>query len=57
MAPLGSCRPVLDEELLPEAVACGLAQPAPDRLTPRRAAAAIWSWAPGHPHSAAGNQV
>lgn len=57
MAPPCSCRPVLDEELLPEAVACGLAQPAPDRLTPRRAAAAIWSWAPGHPHAAAGSQV
>ena len=52
-----SCRPVLDEELLPEAVACSLAQPAPDRLTPRRAAAAIWSWAPGHPYAADGNQV
>ena len=55
--PLRSRRPVLDQERLPEAVACGLAQPAPDRLTPRRAAAAIWSWAPGHPHSADGNQV
>ena len=28
---------------------CGLNQPAPDLLTPVRAAAAIWTWAPGHP--------
>lgn len=28
---------------------CGLNQPAPDLLTPMRAAAAIWTWAPGHP--------
>ena len=57
MAAPCSRRPVLDEELLPEAVACSLAQPAPDRLTPRRAASAIWSWAPGHPYAADGNQV
>lgn len=28
---------------------CGLNMPSPDLLTPVRAAAAIWTWAPGHP--------
>ncbi|GAX74847.1 hypothetical protein CEUSTIGMA_g2293.t1 [Chlamydomonas eustigma] len=28
---------------------CGVNYPAPDLLTPERAAAHIWSWAPGHP--------
>ena len=28
---------------------CGLNMPAPDLLTPLRAAGAIWTWAPGHP--------
>jgi hypothetical protein len=42
-------RPVLDELSLPAASACALGMPCPDLLTPQRAAAAIWSWAPGHP--------
>ena len=28
---------------------CGLNMPSPDLLTPNRAAAAVWTWAPGHP--------
>jgi len=52
-----ACRPVLDEGQLPGAVACGLEQPAPDALTPQRAAAAIWSWAPGHPARGGGSLV
>lgn len=45
-------RPVLDEQSLPEVTACGLNMPCPDLLTPQRAAGAIWTWAPGHPHAA-----
>lgn len=41
--------PVLDEDTLPPMLSCGLNLPAPDLLTPSRAAAAVWSWAPGHP--------
>jgi hypothetical protein len=49
-------RPVLDELSLPAVAACGVNMPSPDLLTPERAAAAIWSWAPGHPFAAAHNQ-
>lgn len=27
--------------------------PSPDLLTPSKAAAAVWTWAPGHPYEAA----
>ena len=43
--------PVLDEASLPGVLACGLNVPAPDLLTPQRAAAAVWTWAPGYPPS------
>ena len=46
------CRPVLDEQSLPLVTACGLNMPCPDLLTPQRAAAAIWTWAPGQPQAA-----
>ena len=36
--------------LLPQLLGCGLSQPAPDLITPSKAAAAIWTWAPGHPY-------
>ena len=42
-------RPLLDEASLPDVTACGLNMPSPDSLVPERAAAAIWSWAPGQP--------
>ena len=42
-------KPVLDEALLRNVVNCGLNVPAPDLLTPARAAAAVWTWAPGFP--------
>ncbi|CAL8466894.1 g6430 [Coccomyxa elongata] len=42
--------PVLDELSLPAVAECGVNMPCPDLLTPQRAAAAIWSWAPGHPY-------
>ena len=45
------CRPVLDELSLPAVTSCGLNMLCPDLLTPERAAAAIWSWAPGHPYT------
>lgn len=32
-----------------QVMGCGLNMPSPDLLTPVRAAAAIWTWAPGHP--------
>lgn len=41
--------PLLDESSLPEVSRCGLNMPSPDLLTPSRAAATIWSWAPDHP--------
>lgn len=47
-------RPVLDEQSLPLVTACGLNMPCPDLLTPQRAAAAIWTWAPGQPQNADG---
>ena len=34
---------------MPDVVSCGLNMPSPDLLTPERAAATIWTWAPGHP--------
>lgn len=46
----GTNQPVLDEETLPALVGCGLNIPAPDLMTPARAASAIWTWAPGHPY-------
>lgn len=46
----GSNQPVFDEATLPPVLGCGLNMPAPDLLTPQRAAAAIWTWAPGHPY-------
>jgi hypothetical protein len=41
--------PILDDVLLREVTACGLNVPSPDLLTPERAAAAVWTWAPGYP--------
>ena len=43
--------PILDESTLPGFIDCSLNMPSPDLLTPQRAAAAIWTWAPGHPFS------
>lgn len=43
--------PILDEASLPGVMACGLNVPAPDLLTPERAAAAVWTWAPGYPQN------
>ena len=43
------CRPLLDEETLPDVSLCALNMPSPDLLTPSKVAATIWSWAPGHP--------
>lgn len=48
----GSNAPMLDEASLPGVDACGVNIPSPDLLTPSRAAAAVWSWAPGHPFEA-----
>lgn len=48
---------MLDELSLLAVAACGVNMPCPDLLTPQRAAAAIWSWAPGHPYSAAAAHV
>ncbi|KAL4419285.1 hypothetical protein ABPG77_008335 [Micractinium sp. CCAP 211/92] len=45
----GTNQPVFDEFTLPPVMGCGLNMPSPDLLTPVRAAAAIWTWAPGHP--------
>lgn len=33
---------------------CGLNMAAPDLLTPSKAAAAVWTWAPGHPFEPVG---
>jgi hypothetical protein len=41
--------PYFDEASLPGAVDCGVNIPSPDLLTPSRAAAAVWTWAPGYP--------
>ncbi|CAD7702622.1 unnamed protein product [Ostreobium quekettii] len=41
--------PILDNVTLPRAYDCGINFPSPDLLTPQRAAATIWSWAPGQP--------
>ncbi|EIE27018.1 hypothetical protein COCSUDRAFT_83577 [Coccomyxa subellipsoidea C-169] len=45
--------PILDELSLPAVAACGVNMPCPDLLTPERAAATIWSWAPGEPYGIA----
>ncbi|EFN52069.1 hypothetical protein CHLNCDRAFT_139316 [Chlorella variabilis] len=45
----GTNDPVFDEATLPPVTGCGLNMPSPDLLTPDRAAATIWTWAPGHP--------
>jgi hypothetical protein len=41
--------------LAAQVMGCGLNQPSPDLLTPDRAAAAVWTWAPGHPFDPAGD--
>jgi hypothetical protein len=46
--------PLLDETSLPPVVECGINIPSPDLLTPARAAAAVWTWAPGHPYVGVG---
>lgn len=40
---------VLDNITIPGVVQCNLNMPCPDLLTPRKAAASIWTWAVGHP--------
>ena len=45
----GGNAPFFDESSLPGVVECGVNIPCPDLLTPSRAAAAVWSWAVGHP--------
>ena len=47
----------MDAKSLPSLATCGLNTPAPDLLTPSRAAAAIWSWAEGHPFPSAQQQL
>lgn len=47
----GSNYPYFDETTLPPVLGCGLNLPAVDLLTPTRAAAAVWTWAPGHPYT------
>ena len=37
---------------IPEVARCGLNSASPDVLTPERAAASIWTWAPNHPYAA-----
>lgn len=44
------CSPILDESTLQDVYKCGINMPSPDLLTPSKAAATIWSWAPGHPY-------
>lgn len=46
----GSNEPYLDELTLPTVLGCGLNLPAVDLLTPSKAAAAVWTWADGHPY-------
>lgn len=46
--------PFFDESTLPDVIDCGLNLPAPDLLTPSRAAASVWTWAPGHPQKNVG---
>lgn len=41
--------PLLDDQSLPGVTACGVNVPSPDRLTPTKAEAQVWSWAPYHP--------
>jgi hypothetical protein len=47
--------PYFDEASIPAVVDCGVNIPSPDLLTPSRAAAAVWTWAPGHPFSSSGD--
>jgi hypothetical protein len=47
----GGNAPYFDEASIPGVVDCGVNIPSPDLLTPSRAAAAVWTWAPGHPFS------
>ncbi|KAG7674064.1 hypothetical protein Ndes2526B_g02453 [Nannochloris sp. 'desiccata'] len=47
--------PYFDEASIPGVVDCGVNIPSPDLLTPSRAAAAVWTWAPGHPFSSSSN--
>ncbi|GMH38746.1 hypothetical protein BSKO_06630 [Bryopsis sp. KO-2023] len=44
----------LNKGTLPKILNCGINFPSPDRLTPQRAAAAIWSWASGEPQTTPG---
>ena len=41
--------PILDESTLLRVLNCGLNVPSPDLLTPERASALVWTWAPGYP--------
>eukprot|EP00210_Caulerpa_lentillifera_P004079 g3892.t1 len=43
---LEDTEPALDNDLLRKVFACGYSFPSPDRISPNRAKAAIWSWAP-----------
>lgn len=47
--------PILDESTLPRVLNCGLNVPSPDLLTPERAAALVWTWAPGYPQTEDGS--
>jgi len=47
--PTPTSSPLLDEVSLPDVVGCGVNQPAPDSWSPARAAATVWTWAPGVP--------
>jgi len=49
--------PYFDEASIPGVVDCGVNIPSPDLLTPSRAAAAVWTWAPGHPFSASRRKI
>ncbi|GAB4815112.1 hypothetical protein N2152v2_002158 [Parachlorella kessleri] len=52
----GTNEPYLDEATMPAVLGCGLNVPSPDLLTPSKAAAAIWTWAPGHPYDPITNE-
>jgi len=56
--PPGPCQPLkLDWlALTMQVLGCGLNVPSPDLLTPSKAAAAIWTWAPGHPYDPVTNE-
>lgn len=51
----GGNAPFFDEASIPGVVNCGLNIPSPDLLTPSRAAAAVWTWAAGHPFQGGGD--